>query len=255
MGICILTRGTGARHALAVPHPPPSSSPSSSAEPRQVSLPRTGKLSRWGDVHQMGFRNLPHLWSAGTLAQENRFWGWVPGVPRASVLGSLGGSQLIPCGGRCGGSRPLGWGGGLDVPRKLQDPWYLRLQHGAASVSAPPPQVTPAGHTDHREKRTGAGGGQGKREAGSPHRPTGTQGNICRWRCLAERRLWESQDASEAPCVLTARGAGPWRIPVRTLRPRPLPAEQPAAGRPSEKDSAGSLRIAEVGAVGVGRGE
>ena len=41
--------------------------------------------------------------------------------------------------------------------------------------------------------------------------------------------------------ALTARGGDRGESPRGTLRPRPLPAEQQAAERPSGKDGAGSL--------------
>ena len=56
----------------------------------------------------MGFRSLPHLWSAATLAQENRFWGWVPGVPPGQCPGVSGGVPADSLWGEVWGQQALG---------------------------------------------------------------------------------------------------------------------------------------------------
>lgn len=130
------------------------------------------------------------FWGVGTWGPPGQGPGVSGGIPADSLWREVWGQQALGVGWRVGCTQEAA--GPLVLAASTQSCFCLSSDH-------PPPQVTPTGHTHHREKRTGAGGGQGKREAGSPCRPTETQGNICRWRCLADRRLQESQGAIEAP--------------------------------------------------------
>lgn len=132
---------------------------------------RTGKLSRWGRRPSNGLQESSPFVMCRHLGSGKPLLGVVPGGPRAQGPGVSGGSQLIPCGGRCGGSRPWVWGGGLDVPKEAAGPLVLARspRHGCFCLSVTtPPGDAHRTHTPER-KRTRAGGAQrGDEKRSSP---------------------------------------------------------------------------------------
>ena len=111
----------------------------------------------------MGFRSLPHLWSAATLAQENRFWGWVPGVPRASVLGSLGGVPADSLWGEVWGQQALGVGWRVGYTQEAAGPLVLEAStRGCFCLSTPTPGDARRTHGPQRKENLG---GRGSGEA------------------------------------------------------------------------------------------
>lgn len=125
----------------------------------------------------------------------------------------------------------------MDVPRKLQDPWYLRLRHRAASVSAvttPPP--TGDAHRTHTPQRKENLGGRGSGEARSGL-TTQAHGDPRKYLQVEVPRRPEAPGVTgryrgpqKAGSMCSQHGVGDrGESPGGMLRPRPLPAEQPAA--------------------------